>query len=236
MKNCFVKLLALILIVSVSSNVNADDKANLNVPPEGFTPLFNGKNIDGWKGLVGNPKTRAKMSKEKLAEEQEKADDIMKKHWSVEDGILVFDGKGKSLCTMKDYKNFELLVDWKIKEGGDSGIYLRGSPQVQIWDTKFPELFKHGAEKGSGSLWNNSKNPKFPLVHADNPVGEWNSFHITMIGERVTVKLNGKTVVDNTVLENIWEKEKPIYETGQIELQNHGNTLYFRNIFIKELP
>lgn len=228
--------MALILMISSSSAIKAEDNTKLNVPPEGFTALFNGKNLDGWKGLVGNPVTRAKMPKEKLAEEQEKADDIMRKHWSVEDGILVFDGKGQSLCTKKDYKNFELMVDWKIKKGGDSGVYLRGTPQVQIWDTKDPNLFRHGADKGSGSLWNNQKNPKHALVHADKPVGEWNSFHITMVDERVTVKLNGKVVVDNTVLENYWEKDKPIYESGQIELQNHGNTLYFRNIFIKELP
>ncbi len=236
MKICFVKLLSIILIASITSTLHAEDHSELNVPPEGFTALFNGKNLDGWKGLVGNPKTRATMPKEKLAEEQAKADALMNKHWSVQDGILIFDGKGQSLCTKKDYANFELMCDWKIKKAGDSGIYLRGTPQVQIWDTKAPELFKHGADKGSGSLWNNAKHPKHALVHADNPVGEWNSFHIKMVGERVTVKLNGKTVVDNTVLENYWEKDKPIYESGQIELQNHGNTLYFRNIYIKELP
>ena len=224
------------MIIMFTMAASAEEKEELNVPPEGFSLLFNGKDLEGWKGLVGTPVTRAKMTPEKLAEEQEKADALMKEHWSVEDGILVFDGKGQSLCTAKDYKNFELMVDWKIKEGGDSGLYLRGTPQVQIWDTKYPELFKHGADKGSGSLWNNKVNPRFPLVHADKPVGEWNSFHITMVGERVTVKLNGQTVVDNTVLENYWEKDKPVYESGQIELQNHGNTLYFKNIYIKELP
>ena len=71
---------------------------------------------------------------------------------------------------------------------------------------------------------------------ADKPVGEWNTFYIKMVGERVTVRLNDKVVVDNTVLENYWERDKPVYPTGQIELQNHGNTLYFRNIFIREIP
>ena len=201
---------------------------HLNVPPKGFKALFNGKNLNGWKGLVGNPKTRAKMSKDELAKKQKAANARARKHWKAVDGILVFDGKGRSLCTAKDYADFVLLVDWKIKPKGDSGIYLRGTPQVQIWD---PDLRKIG----SGGLFNNKKNPSNPLALADNPVGEWNTFRIRMVGERVTIWLNGKKVVVNTVLENYWERDKPVYRTGQIELQNHGNTLYFRNIYIKEL-
>ena len=198
-------------------------------PPQGFAPLFNGKDLSGWKGLVGNPETRAKMSPEQLAAEQAKADEAMRANWKAEDGIIVFDGKGDSLCTAKDYANFELLVDWKILPEGDSGIYLRGSPQVQIWDTaKWPE--------GSGGLYNNKKNPSKPLKCADKPIGEWNTFRIKMIGDRVSVWLNGQLVVDNVVMENYWDYSKPIYPSGQIELQNHGNTLYFRNIYIKELP
>ncbi|MCA9024365.1 MAG: DUF1080 domain-containing protein [Planctomycetaceae bacterium] len=204
-------------------------------PPEGFVSLFNGKDLSGWKGLVGNPKSRAEMSPEDLAAAQEKADDEMRAHWSVVDGELVFDGKGQSLCTAKDYGNFEMYVDWKILEGGDSGIYLRGTPQVQIWDTEYKDYEKHGAHKGSGALWNNQKHERFPLVKADNPVGEWNTFYIKMVGDKVTIKLNGQLVVDNTVLENFWERDKPLYPTGQIELQNHGNTLWFRNLYIREL-
>ena len=105
-----------------------------NAPPPGFVALFNGKNLDGWKGLVADPPKRAKMSAEELAQQQTKADESMRAHWRAEDGALVFDGKGQSLCTAKDYADFELLVDWKILKDGDSGIYLRGSPQVQIWD------------------------------------------------------------------------------------------------------
>jgi len=196
--------------------------------PTGFTPLFNGKDLTGWKGLVANPIARAKMTPEQLAEAQAKADESMSAHWKVEDGGLVFDGKGKSLCTAKDYKDFEMLVDWKILPAGDSGIYLRGSPQVQIWDsTKHPE--------GSGGLWNNKVNPSKPLVCADNPIGEWNTFRIKMVGEKVTVHLNDTLVVDNVTLENYWDRNQPIFPTGQIELQNHGNTLWFRNIYIREL-
>ena len=188
-------------------------------------PLFNGKNLEGWKGLVGNPVSREKMSPPELAEAQAEADERMRTHWSVVDGVLVFDGKGDSLVTVDDYEDFELLVDWKIKAEGDSGIYLRGSPQVQIWDNPI----------GSGGLYNNQANPSKPTVAADNPVGEWNTFRIRMIGERVSVWLNGTLVVDEVVLENYWDRSRPIFPRGPIELQNHGNTLYFRNISVREL-
>lgn len=202
-----------------------------NVPPKGFKALFNGKDLAGWKGLVKTPKERAKMSPQELATAQKAADENMRQHWSVDNGVLIFDGnnKGGPLCTDKDYGDFEMLVDWKIKEKGDSGIYLRGSPQVQIWDI---ELFN----TGSGGLYNNKENPSKPLKTADKPIGEWNTFKIKMVGEKVTVHLNDELVVDNVTLENFWEREKPIYPTGQIELQNHGNTLYFKNIYIREIP
>jgi hypothetical protein len=124
-----------------------------------------------------------------------------------------------------------MLVDWKIKKDGDSGIYLRGSPQVQIWDTNRPN-----ADVGSGGLYNNQKHPSKPSKKADKPVGEWNTFRIFMVGDLVTVILNGELVVDNVVMENYWERDKPIYPMGQIELQSHGSTLYFRNVFIREIP
>jgi hypothetical protein len=224
--------LSALLLITAAPVVQAED----NVPPEGFTALFNGKDLTGWKGLVGNPKTRAEMSPEDLKAAQAKADEKANAHWAAKDGVLVFDGKGDSLCTAKDYGDFEMYADWKIEAKGDSGIYLRGTPQVQIWDTKYePYVKQHGADKGSGSLWNNQKHERFPLVYADNPVGEWNTFWIKMVGDHVQIKLNGKLVTD-TVLENYWERDKPLYATGQIELQNHGNTLYFKNLYIKELP
>ena len=221
-------LMLLPLISLTASGIMEAAEPKQNVPPEGFKALFNGKDLTGWKGQVGKPKTRAEMSKEQLAAEQQKADARAAEHWTVERGVLIFDGIGKSLCTVKDYADFELLVDWKIKSKGDSGIYLRGSPQVQIWDPALRNV-------GSGGLFNNKKNPSKPLKLADKAIGEWNSFRIRMVGERVSVWLNGELVVDDTILENYWERDKPIYSTGQIELQNHGNTLYFRNIFIKEL-
>jgi 3-keto-disaccharide hydrolase len=219
---------ALFLALAAAAPAPAAD----NTPPEGFRALFNGHDLDGWKGLVGNPKKRAEMSKEELAAAQQKADDDMRKHWRVEDGALVFDGKGQSLCTAQDYGDFEMLVDWKILEKGDSGIYLRGSPQVQIWD---PEVSVPEKGIGSGGLFNNQKHASKPSVNADKPVGQWNTLRIRMVGDKVSVWLNDTLVVDEVVMENYWERGKPIYPTGQIELQNHGNTLYFKNIYLKEL-
>jgi hypothetical protein len=204
-----------------------------NTPPEGFTALFNGKDLTGWKGLLketnDNPANRAKLSPEELKKTQAEADELMRTTWKVEDGVLVYDGKGRSLCTAKDYGDFEMYVDWKIGPGGDSGIYLRGSPQVQIWDPKQTGV-------GSGALYNNQKNPSKPLKVADKPIGEWNTFYIKMVGDKVTVKLNGELVVDNVTMENYWERDKPIYPTGQIELQHHSSPLWFKNIYLRELP
>lgn len=206
-----------------------DAAVRRNDPPEGFKALFNGKDLEGWKGLVGNPLVRASMDPKHLAAEQARADSSMRTHWSVVDGILVFDGKGESLCSAKEYEDFELLADWKIEKDGDSGIYLRGSPQVQIWDpTTWPE--------GSGGLYNNEKGPRKPLLRADNPVGTWNTFRIRMVGDRVTVFLNDVLVVDSVALENYWDRSIPIFARGQIELQSHNTPLYFKNIFIREIP
>ncbi|MBN1939665.1 MAG: DUF1080 domain-containing protein [Candidatus Aminicenantes bacterium] len=196
---------------------------------EGFKPLFNGKDLSGWKGLVADPPNRARMAPTELRSAQAEADELMRAHWQVIAGGLVFDGKGHSLCTAADYGDFEMFVDWKISPEGDSGIYLRGSPQVQIWDpAQWPE--------GSGGLYNNQKNPNKPAQPADRPVGEWNTFYIRMVGERVTVDLNGVRVVDGVVMENYWERDKPIYPSGQIELQAHSTPLEFRNIFLREIP
>ncbi|UCD00003.1 MAG: DUF1080 domain-containing protein [Phycisphaerales bacterium] len=222
------------LAVALACLACSTEAAGLNQPPEGFKALFNGKDLAGWKGLLkrpyDNPSKRASLAPEELKKLQKEADEDMRAHWKVEDGALVFDGKGHSLCTAKDYGDFEMLVDWKIEKGGDSGIYLRGSPQVQIWDTDRPN-----AGVGSGGLYNNKKNPSKPKKKADKPVGQWNTFRIFMMGELVTVILNDEIVVDNVVMENYWERDKPIYPTGQIELQSHGSTLYFRNVFIRQI-
>ncbi len=190
-----------------------------NMPPAGFTALFNGKDLAGWKGLLAgpndNPIKRAALSDAERAEAQKAADDDMRAHWRAEKGEIAFDGKGRSLATLKDYGDFEMYVDWKITPHGDSGIYLRGSPQVQIWDPGNKGPNPNG--QGSGGLYNNQKNPSGPLKVADKPIGEWNRFRIVMTGEKVHVFLNGEMVVNNVTLENFWDRSQPIFPTGQIE-------------------
>ncbi|MCI0379624.1 MAG: DUF1080 domain-containing protein [Gemmataceae bacterium] len=208
-----------------------------NSPPPGFVALFNGKDLSGWQGMVPINQ-RAKLSKEELEQAQEKANRKILPNWTVTDGILHYDGKSNSLQTVKDYGDFELYVDWKLASKGDSGLYLRGNPQVQMWaeDANSAKDKATGKFIGSGGLYNNQKNPSKPLVAADRPVGQWNTFHIVMKGDRVTIKLNGKLVVDDTPLENYWEKGKaPLPAAGPIELQHHGDPLWFKNIYIKEL-
>ncbi|MDD3063106.1 MAG: DUF1080 domain-containing protein [Massilibacteroides sp.] len=203
---------------------------------KGFVSLFNGKNLTGWKGLVENPIVRSKMKPAQLAKAQAKADEQMRMDWKVENGLLVFDGKGyDNLCTEKLYGDFEMYVDWKLDPAGpeaDAGIYLRGTPQVQIWDTARVDV---GAQVGSGGLYNNQENESKPLKVADNMLGAWNTMYIKMVGDRVTVKLNGELVTDDVILENYWDRKQPIFPIEQIELQAHGSKVYYRNIYVKEL-
>ncbi|WP_300601115.1 family 16 glycoside hydrolase [Niabella sp.] len=200
----------------------------------GYVSMFNGRDLSGWKGLVGNPLTRAKMTPQQLAEAQQKADELMRRDWRVENGVLVFDGKGfDNLVSAKMYEDFEMFVDWRMEAKGDGGVYLRGSPQVQTWD---PSRTDVGAQVGSGGLYNNQKNRSTPLVFADNPINEWNTFRIKMVGNKVTVYLNGQLVTNNTVLENYWDRNIPIFSKEAIELQAHGTRLEFRDVYVREIP
>ena len=208
--------------------------------PCGFKTYFNGcpkQLAENWKGVTteekfDNPIVRQKASSEKKEVMQKIADLGMTSHWSVRNGNLFFDGYrgGYSLATKQDYADFEMWADWRTMSiTGDSGLYLRGSPQVQIWDAH------NQWGIGSGGLYNNQKNPSKALKIADRQVGDWNRFHVIMRGEKVTVWLNGELVVDNVTLENYWDRSKPIFPKGQIELQCHGDPTEWRNVFIREL-
>lgn len=202
---------------------------------EGFVSIFNGKDLTGWQGLVENPIKRKRMSASELEQKQAEANRIMREGWIIEDGVLVFNGSGDNIATIKQYGDIEMLVDWKLDtegEEGDAGVYLRGTPQVQIWDTSRTNV---GAEVGSGGLYNNQTHESIPLEVADNPLGEWNTFRIRMVGDKVTVYLNGVLVVDNVTLENYWDRSQPIFPIEQIELQAHGTKVYYRDIYVKEL-
>ena len=210
------RILAACLLVGalVALRGDAGEKDANRQPPSGFTSLFDGKVLTGWKNVSDA--------------------------WKVDDGTIHYTGEkgAKNLATEKDYGDFELFVDWKITKAGDSGIYLRGVPQVQIWDSEnivaTLATREEDLNKGSGGLWNNPKGApgKIPLVNADNPIGQWNTFHIKMVGDKVTVKLNGKVVVDDAPL-RLKGKEPP--STGPIELQVHGTPLWFRNIYVRAL-
>jgi HEAT repeat protein len=204
---------------------------------EGFVQVFNGKDLSGWKGLVADPIKRSKMDEKTLTDAQTKADAEAQESWKVVNSELQFQSHGNNLATVKKYGDFEMLVDWKIiddKKGeGDAGIYLRGTPQVQIWDLARTKV---GAQVGSGGLYNNQSNESKPLKVADNKLDEWNSFRIFMKGDRVTVYLNGQLVTDNVILENYWDRSLPIFAEEQIELQAHGSPVAYRDIYIKEIP
>lgn len=212
-------------------------KVHQQKAPAGFTPLFNGKDLSGWRGRPHlDPAKEAGMTKEQLAAEQKKWDESVAKHWSVENGEIVNDGHGAYLTTLANYGDMDLRMEYRTVALADSGIYLRATPQVQIWDTtEKGGKWNLGADKGSGALWNNQKNARFPLTHADKPFGEWNSLRIVMLGERVSVWLNGKKTVDHTIMENFWNRAEALPARGPVQLQTHGGEIRFRNLFIKSL-
>ena len=209
-------------------------------PPKGFTALFNGKDLVGWYGLGHfDPRKLWAMNEEERSKQRASEMEDFKKHWTIEKGELVNDGNGAYATTEKDYGDIEMLIDYKTVAKADSGIYLRGNPQVQIWDyTKEGGKWNIGADKGSGGLWNNSAGApgKDPSALADKPFGEWNSFRILQVGDRTTVYLNGKLVVDQAPMENFWDRSKPLWSKGPIQLQTHGGEIRWRNIFIREIP
>jgi hypothetical protein len=208
-------------------------------PPPGFKALFNGKDLSGWRGgdTFDHRKLLAMPPADRDAQIA-KWTSSMREHWRAENDELINDGHGAYATTEQDYGDFELLVEYRTVPKADSGIYLRGVPQVQIWDYTETAKFSIGANKGSGGLWNNSPDApgKDPLVLADKPFGEWNAFRIVMVGSRVSVWLNQQLVVDHAIMENYYGREIPIPARGPIQLQTHGGEIRWRNIFLREIP
>ncbi|MFM2095984.1 MAG: hypothetical protein RIS70_3108 [Planctomycetota bacterium] len=221
---------------SMITSIQADDVK----PPQGFTAVFNGKDMTGWHGMPHfDPRELAKMSESDRKAKIDEWTADAKKHWKVENQELVNDGNGAYLTTDRDYGDMELLIEYKTVALADSGIYLRANPQVQIWDyTEKGGKWNIGADKGSGGLWNNSPGApgKDPLVLADKPFGEWNKLRIIQIGSRTTIYLNDKLVVSNAIMENFWDRASPLFAKGPIQLQTHGGEIRWRNIFIREIP
>ncbi len=208
-----------------------------NQPPDGFEALFNGKDLTGWYGRKGDlsPKDWAERSAELKAADDQNA----KQHWSASDGELVNDGDGAYLTTDREFENIEFWIDYKTVAKADSGIYLRATPQVQIWDfTEAGGKWSIGADKGSGGLYNNPVGSpgRDPLVLADKPFGQWNRVFIRQIGARTSVWLNDQLVVDHATMANYWDGKSPLYRQGPIELQTHGGEIRWRNVFVREIP
>ncbi len=197
--------------------------------------IFNGQDYSGWHG--NNPHTTAKAKDREASLEKQAAE--FANHWSVEAGEMVNDGKGPYATTDKEYGDVELELQYKTVAKGDSGIYMKSTPQIQIWDyTEEGGKWKLGADKGSGGLWNNSKGApgKDPLVLADKPFGEWNHVKTRLLGSRTWVWLNDKLVVDGVVWENYWDRSKPLPPTGPIHLQTHGAEIRWKDITAREIP
>lgn len=232
--NMLPKALCLTLVTLLSPALASGDEAKSEAD---FHSIFNGKDLTGWHGeKTMDPRKLAAMPaeqrKEKMAQWQADAE----KHWTVEDGELVNDGHGVYLTTDDSYRDFELLIEYKTIPKADSGIYLKSTPQVQIWNHKAEKL-SAGQDKGSGGLWNNSPGApgKDPSEIADRPFGEWNQFRIRQVGARTSVWLNGKHVVDNAIMENYWDRKKPLVAEAPIQLQTHGGEIRWRNIKIREI-
>jgi len=229
--SCF---LAVLVLLGIGSLADAQEPK----PPVGFRAIFNGKDLTGWYGLNPHDGVQLKGEKKEANLKKQRAD--FPNHWRIENGELVNDGTGPYATTEAEFGDIEFHVEYKTVPKADSGIYLRGTPQVQIWDwnqvfnpknpTRRPHL-------GSGGLFNNAPGApgRDPLVRADKPFGEWNQFRIRQIGVRTWVWLNDKLVVDAAEMENYWDRAKPLPAKGPIMLQTHGGEIRWRNLFIREI-
>jgi hypothetical protein len=231
--------LGLITAVVLASCPASTVAAPAGPPPPGFVALFDGVTLEGFYGLGHtDPRALAKMTPEARA--AKKAADLaeFRAHWRVEQGELVNDGKGPYATTEGEYGDIELRLEYRTVAKADSGVYLRGTPQVQIWDTtEAGGKWSLGADKGSGGLWNNGAGSpgKDPLVHADRPFGEWNTLRIVQVGEVTSVWLNDRLVVDHARMENVWDRTAPLPARGPIQLQTHGGEIRWRNMHLREL-
>ncbi|MEM8732746.1 MAG: DUF1080 domain-containing protein [Planctomycetota bacterium] len=239
---CFGCLLTMVFAIS-DQTVWAQSKEEVrdeqeNATSEDWISLFDGESLNGWYGQ--NPHTMRNVATEEVPMMLVKQHDEFLKHWSVENGELVNDGKGPYATTEAEYGDIELQLEYRTVAKADSGIYLRGTPQVQIWDTtEAGGKWNRNANFGSGGLFNNTKGTRgqLPLRLADRKFGEWNHFRIVQVGSRTWVELNRMLVVDGARMENFWDKTRsqPLPAVGRIHLQTHGGEIRWRNIRIREI-
>ena len=179
----------------------------------GFVPLFNGKDTTGWH-------LRRKDGHNS---------------WSVTDGILkntVNSGEhGTDLVTDKKFWNFTVKYEFQVPDNSNSGFYLRGRHEIQIFGD-----FKSGkpSKAGNGAIYNHT----VPSEFASKPGDVWQTAEATIIGNRITVILNGKKIHDQVECNKATgsEIDNKVTEPGPIFLQGDHGTVWFRNMRIKELP
>lgn len=209
---------------------------------EGFASLFDGKTFTGWKvpegdnghwkivdGIIDYDGKSESSGDKCLWSEKSYKDFILKVDWRFngtpvekEHPVILPDGSYD--------KNPDGSVKMeKVMDAGDSGVYLRGNSKSQInmwsWPIGSGEVYGY---RNDTTLSAEVRKGVTPTKKADKPFGEWNSFIITMKGDRYTAVLNGETVIDNAQLPGV-------PEAGPIALQHHGDLIQFRNIWIKEL-
>lgn len=226
--------LMLSLAISGSAAMAADDV---------FMPVFNGANLLGWK-TEGDIKDHWIVKKKTILYDGKCAGEV-KDLWTrkaYKNFILKVDWR----FPKKDEPDWREVpyIDpdgstpngpdgkpktVKIDYAGDSGIYVRGNSKSQIncwnWPIGSGEVYGYRMDQKMSPEVRRGVTPK---VNADNPIGEWNTFEIKMVGDRLSVKLNGQMVLDNAQLPDV-------PESGPIALQHHGDPIHFRNILLKEL-
>lgn len=203
----------------------------------GGKPLWNGTDFRGLCGMRHqDPYALAAMSEAARLKLRAEDEASMRLHWRIDGDELVNDGDGAYLTTEKHFGDVEFALEYRTVALADSGIYLRGCPQVQIWDcTEAGGKWNLGADKGSGGLWNNQVHPRFPPVRADQPFGQWNTLRIRQLGARTWVWLNDQCTVDGVVMENYWNRKLPLPAKGPLQLQTHGGEIRFRKLTVREL-
>lgn len=231
-------LAVLLLSLGLSGRARAQDSTHVPSAPPGFRALFNGRNLDGWYGL--DPHVVEKLTGTKRDEALARMRAEFDRHWKVENGELVNGGTGPYATTVEEFGDIELLLEYRTVAGADSGIYLRGNPQVQIWDYHQvfnPQKPDRRPHLGSGGLFNNPPRTlgRDPIQLADRPLEEWNTFRIRQIGDRTWVTLNGKDVVEGAPMSNYWDRNKSLPARGPIHLQTHGGEIRWRRIFVREI-
>jgi 3-keto-disaccharide hydrolase len=232
-------LIAATSIVFCAASASRQSTLPSLAPDSSFRALFNGRDLNGWHGRGHvDPRSIFALDAAARARAREQSLPEFQRHWRVDHGELVNDGEGPYATTDEEFGDIELRLEYRTVAKADSGIYLRGNPQVQIWDTtEAGGKWDRGAQFGSGGLFNNAPGApgRDPLVKADKPFGQWNRLRIIQVGERTWVWLNGQRVVDGARMENFWDRTLPLWRRGPIQLQTHGGEIRWRDIRIREI-